>query len=694
MLPLDYKGVKITDGLLRRQLEDAKEFYLRIPNDDLLLGFRRRAGKPAPGVELGGWYSSDTFHIFGQILSGLSRMYAATGDPACKAKAEALYEVWRDCIAPDGYFYYSTKPNAPHYIFDKMAGGLIDMAIYLGRRDTLDSLAKITRWAEGHLDRTRAYGADSNEWYTLSENLYRAYLLTGDRRYRDFAKVWEYTPYWQLYARNQSIFSVADWIGKPASSKLSEPGKQSNIGYHAYSHVNTLGGAALAYRVSGEGWYLDAIRNAYDFLQRDESFATGGYGPDESLLQKGELERRLESTSATFETQCGTWAVFKLCKSLIALTGDARYGDWIERAAYNGIGATIPETPDGRVLYYSNYNPFGAAKLNHWDGWSCCAGTRPMAIADVDDLIYFQAPDGLNVNLFVPSIAKFRAGTVEQITRFPQTPATEFRFHMKSRASFALRFRHAGWFQGAPSASVNGKKWPLVDDGHHWFVLKRTWTDGDHAQISLPMGLQAVAFDTSRPYPAAVMDGPVVLAFRAVTNPADKLDLTRLSTDLISTPGEPLTFQLRSAPAVLARPFYAFKEGEPYFMYLDPKAVGRVPYGSMRKDGPWRNSGKFWFSNQPGAWCEGDFEGDEVSLVGWRYDDGGHAQVTVDGKPAGEIDQYGPGRDLPFEYRLTGFGPGKHTIRVTVLPDKDTASKDQYINVGGLQEPRGASFEN
>ena len=34
---------------LGRQVEGAKAFYLAIPNDDLLHGFRKRAGKPAPG---------------------------------------------------------------------------------------------------------------------------------------------------------------------------------------------------------------------------------------------------------------------------------------------------------------------------------------------------------------------------------------------------------------------------------------------------------------------------------------------------------------------------------------------------------------------------------------------------------------------------------------------------------------------
>ena len=94
-------------------LDEVRDDYLRIPNDDLLKGFRQRAGLPAPGKDLGGWYSGDVFSVFGQIVSGLSRLYAATGDPACREKADSLIAEWAKCIAPDGYFFYSAKPNSP-----------------------------------------------------------------------------------------------------------------------------------------------------------------------------------------------------------------------------------------------------------------------------------------------------------------------------------------------------------------------------------------------------------------------------------------------------------------------------------------------------------------------------------------------------------------------------------------------------
>ena len=185
---LDYRGVTLDDGHPKLMLDEAKAYYLRIPNDDLLKGFRKRAGHPAPGRDLGGWYSSDTFQVFGQIVSGLARLHAASGDPACRRKVDVLLAEWAKCIASDGYFYASPKPNAPHYIYDKMVGGLVDAYLFCDNRDALKSLSRITAWAERNLERSRRTADTSTEWYTLSENLYRAYLATGDARYRDFAE--------------------------------------------------------------------------------------------------------------------------------------------------------------------------------------------------------------------------------------------------------------------------------------------------------------------------------------------------------------------------------------------------------------------------------------------------------------------------------------------------------------------------
>ena len=124
--PFDYCGVVLNDGPLLRQVLEVRDCYLRVPNDDYLKGFRQRAGRPAPGADLGGWYTPGTFHVFGQVLSGLARMHAATGDEACREKLNTLIKEWSLCIEPDGYFYSTKPPAPPHYIYEKMVGGLLD----------------------------------------------------------------------------------------------------------------------------------------------------------------------------------------------------------------------------------------------------------------------------------------------------------------------------------------------------------------------------------------------------------------------------------------------------------------------------------------------------------------------------------------------------------------------------------------
>jgi hypothetical protein len=56
--PFDYRGVTLDAGPLKAQVDEVRVFYLAIPDDDLLKGFRARAGRPAPGNDLGGWARS------------------------------------------------------------------------------------------------------------------------------------------------------------------------------------------------------------------------------------------------------------------------------------------------------------------------------------------------------------------------------------------------------------------------------------------------------------------------------------------------------------------------------------------------------------------------------------------------------------------------------------------------------------
>ncbi len=82
----EYAEVQLLDGPMLEQFHQNVALFLHLNNDSLLKPFRQLAGQPAPGEDMGGWYSpSSEFdppknmtgyipgHSFGQYLSGLAR---------------------------------------------------------------------------------------------------------------------------------------------------------------------------------------------------------------------------------------------------------------------------------------------------------------------------------------------------------------------------------------------------------------------------------------------------------------------------------------------------------------------------------------------------------------------------------------------------------------------------------------------
>lgn len=675
--PFGYDEVKLQNGFLNRQVEDVIDYYLRIPNDDLLKGFRERIGLPAYGAkDLGGWYTSDTYHIFGQLLSGLSRLYAVSGNETCREKLDALIEGWAACIEPDGYFYYTKKPNAKHYIFDKMVGGLVDASLFAHNKNALRYLSIITDWAIKNLDRNTPYartGSENGEWYTLGENLFRAYQITGEKKYFEFAQHWEYTEYWDILAKNESIF-------------------QRDVRYHAYSHLNTFSSAAMAYLLKGDEHYLDTLKNGYDFFQNEQCFATGGYGPMESLMPKeGIIKRLMSNQHNTFETQCGSWAAFKFSKYLMMFTGDARYGDWIEKLIYNATGAGIPTTPDGKVFYYSDYNLKAGFKTHFTEGWSCCSGTRTQDVAEYPNLVYFKNNEGIFVNLYTPASITWGNLTLIQKTRFPEDNLTTLKIKTSENTPVKtkIHFRKPGWLAGEPVILINGKRQNVKDIPiiKNWFVLSGNWKNNDRVEIRFPVSLASSRLDTAKEYPAAITYGPVVLAVRSGDKyPADLLSGSETFKDFIPVEGSPLNWHVKSDDEFLIKPFYSYKENERYVIYTDPSVANWIPDNDFIFSGNWKDAfNNYYYSKEKGASVEAGFQGTgvRVHLVG--FPNSGKCEISIDDKPIDTVDEYKPEMGVYFHKDYTGLSKGRHTVRVKVLGEKNEKSGDTYININTFE---------
>jgi len=567
--PFDYQGVWLLKSRWQEQYQSARDFYLGISNDDILKGFREAAGLHAPGKTLGGWCRKNSSTVFGQLLSGMSRMYRATGDSAMREKAMYLMTEFAKTVKPNG------DCGMRHYAYDKLVCGLVDMQKYADCKKAIILLEKITDWARKTLSRENIpatpkkiyhYYGKPQEWYTLSENLYRAYQLTGNPMFKDFAKVWLYHQYWNKFADKAA----------PADAH----------GVHAYSHVNAFSSAAMAYAVKGDPVFLQIIKNAYDYMQDKQCFATGGYGPVEHFVSSnGSLGRSLETRYDTFETSCGSWAGFKLSRYLMQFTGEARYGDWIERLLYNGIGAALPIAEGGKNFYYSDYRVGGGMKVYNWDTFTCCSGTYIQNVADYHNLIYFKNNFGIFVNLYVPSEVIFNRpeGEVKlvQDTCYPEEETSTLTLQMKQAMDFQVSFRVPGWAKDV-SVNVNGSLSNIRCQPGSWASVRRTWNPGDRLEIKISLKFRKQPVDRWHPHRVAVVRGPVVMVQDAShQNPEFRLpeEDDEMNRWLVPT-DEPGTFRLEplsGRPESLRMlPFYSVGEAYPYRMYFDLRALPEI----------------------------------------------------------------------------------------------------------------------
>ena len=565
--------VTLLEGPLRVQFDHQQSLFVGLGNDALLKPFRHRAGQEAPGPDMGGWYDdSRDFraepdftdvdfhgfipgHSFGQYVSGLARGFSVSGDTRVQAKIAALVEGYAPTISPAFFDDY----NLPAYTYDKLVIGLIDAKQFAGV-ETAPVLARLTDTAQPFLPekaltreerRQRPFNREAQTWdeyYTLPENLFLASERGFGPRYAEMAK---------RYLQDDALFD-------PLAQ-----GRNVLAGRHAYSHVNALSSAFQAYLSLGTEKHLQAARNGFAMIQA-QSFATGGWGPDEVLAgdDGGEaLFRSLEKSHNSFETPCGAYGHFKIARHLLRLTGDSRYGDSMERVLYNTVLGARPTEPDGHTFYYSDYNT-EALKGFHRDRWPCCSGTFVQLTADYGISAYLLESRGVSVNLYVPSELRTHLDGKEillrQTTDYPAGDLVTLSLQSKAPARFALGLRIPAWAGRKTAVTLNGRKLAVDLAPGRFARLERVWQPNDRIVLHLDQTLRVEALSPSYPNEIALMRGSRVLFA------TERLELSPTRADLLAArphSAEPERWDVRAGgDSVPFRPFTAIQD-QPYRLY-------------------------------------------------------------------------------------------------------------------------------
>ena len=495
--------VTLTGGPLKQQYDRIHASYLALDNDRLLKVYRQRAGMPAPGPDMGGWYDTDGFvpgHALGQYISGLARIGAATGDPACATKAGELVRGFGATLGADNQSIIRPQTNLwICYTLDKHFAGLIDAYSLAHVEEAKDLLPRVFDGAGSLMpvqgrDRVGKKNPPYDETYVMPENLFTAYTLTGIDKFQ--AKAMDYLldqDFFDPLARGEDVL----------------PGR------HAYSHAIALSSAAKAYLVLGDDKYRRAMAYAWTRLVTTQQFASGGWGPNEQFIEphQGKLYESLGSTVDHFETPCGAYAATRLDRYLLRMTGDSRYGDHLERVIYNTLLGVKQADSDGNYPYYSTYGP-RANKVWYPRKWPCCSGTLVQGVADYVLNLYFRGADGVTVNFYAPSELRFQQDgaslKLTQTTDYPASEVISIRVDTTAPRLWTLRLRIPAWLNQPARITVNGAAVAPGQPGT-FAAIHRRWKAGDVVELRLPQEFRGEPIDDQHPNCVALMRGPLML---------------------------------------------------------------------------------------------------------------------------------------------------------------------------------------
>jgi DUF1680 family protein len=536
--PFPLEKVRLTGGPLKHAQDLDARYLLQLEPDRMLAFYRERAGLEPKAEPYGGWDGPGrnlTGHIGGHYLSGVSLMYAATGDTRFKDRADYMVRELKEVQDAHNDGYLSALEGgracfealqrgeieaasfdlngewAPWYTLHKTYAGLRDAYRFAGNQDALEVQRKFSAWAEGILadltDEQLQEMMDC-EFGGMAEVLVDLYADTGDERWLTLSYKFEHKGFVEPLQRHQ------DNLG----------------GKHGNTNIPKMIGAADRFAYIGSPRDLVGAAFFWSQVAHHHSFATGGHGTDEYWGPPDQLSERIDGRTSE---SCNIYNMLKLTRRLFEFNPDPAYADFHEKALFNHVLASI-DPEDGRTCYMV---PVGMGVSheyqNMFQSFTCCVGSGMESHALHGDGIYYEAGDKLWVNLYAPSTADWTDAGVRLAmdTDLPEGESATLRMTVTSPREYTLALRRPFWVEDGFRVTVNGEAvvapapgpgpeegeerrrslydWPF--QASSYVEVKRTWRTGDVVEVALPKTLHLEP-TLDNPRRASVLWGPLVLA--------------------------------------------------------------------------------------------------------------------------------------------------------------------------------------
>jgi hypothetical protein len=315
--------------------------------------------------------------------------------------------------------------------------------------------------------------------------LIELYRITGDKRQLALAGYILGGDDRITIPRQRSIYMFS---GTPFTSRTKLEG-------HAVRAMYACCGATDYYMETGDGSYWKTLNTLWDDLTSTKMYVTGGVGSraaGEAFGDAYELSnlRAYGESCAAIGNMMWNWR-------MLAVTGEARFADVIERALYNGINSGM--SLDGTLYCYRNpleYDPSNDGPIrNPWYDTTCCPPNLERTFASLPGYVYSTSKNGIYLHLFLNSQLDWHLenGTglkVTQKTDYPWQGSVQITVNPAEPSDFTLYLRIPGWSRTADVA-VNRSPAVGAKPGEY-LPIHRRWSPGDTVRLQLDMTPQVL----------------------------------------------------------------------------------------------------------------------------------------------------------------------------------------------------------
>ncbi len=371
--------------------------------------------------------------------------------------------------------------------------------------------------------------------------LIELYRITGDKRQLDLAGY--------ILAGDERLHlperrTIYMFSGTPFNARTKLEG-------HAVRAMYACCGATDYYMETGDPVYWKTLNTLWNDMTSTKMYVTGGVGSrsdGEAFGNAYELpnDRAYGESCAAIGNMMWNWR-------MLAVTGDAKFTDVIERALYNGINSGM--SLDGTLYCYRNplaFDPSTGEKIrNPWYDTTCCPPNLERTFASLPGYFYSTSSDGIYLHLYDNSELDWHLENgvglkVTQKTNYPWDGMMQVAVTPAEPSNFTFYLRVPGWADHAEVA-VNGKAVTGAKPGEY-LAISRRWSQGDVIHLKLEMPVQVlqanpqVADDAGR---VAVQRGPLVYCLEELDQPAG-VEMSDLAVALGQKPQAQFQTEMKS----------------------------------------------------------------------------------------------------------------------------------------------------